>query len=284
MQRNEATPTTTRIEALDAIRGVAVLGIFVINIIGFGIGETGFFNPLVVGGEGLLNHGLWTFSTIFVEGSMRGLFSLLFGAGIVLFTARAAYPDGPIRIADLYYRRTIWLIIFGLIHSFALLAPGDILLIYGIAGLILFPFRILSPKRLLTLSGVLLVAIVLLNLDDELHENDIFLEAVQAQLLLDQDRSITAEQQDMLDEWNSRLEGNRPAPELLAAEASARTGDVATVYSDNAAWVIENTAFVEIFWWTLDAILTMFLGMALFKLGVLTGQRQTSFYLKSTLR
>ena len=93
---------------MDALRGFAVLGIFIINIIGFSMPGLAFNYPTAAGGDGALNYGLWTFTEIFVEGSMRGLFSLMFGAGLILFTERALYPDGPIRVADLYYRRTLW--------------------------------------------------------------------------------------------------------------------------------------------------------------------------------
>ena len=123
-------PRTACVEALDGLRGRAVLGIFVINILGFGLGEASFSNPMITGGDGSLNDGLWSVANVFVNGSMRGLFSIMFGAGIILFTARAAYPDGPIQIADLYYRRTFLLILIGLVHSYVFLAPGDILLMY----------------------------------------------------------------------------------------------------------------------------------------------------------
>jgi len=166
-------PTTARITSLDAIRGIAVLGIFIVNILGFGLGDVSFYNPNLAGGDGLLNDGLWTFQAIFVEGSMRGLFTLLFGAGIVLFTSRAAFPDGRIEIADLYYRRTMWLIVFGLVHSYLLLGPGDILLIYGIAGLFLFPFRILRAKTHFILASVMLLLIVLINFNDEMTEKQL---------------------------------------------------------------------------------------------------------------
>ena len=275
---NTLAPTASRIESLDAIRGIAVLGIFVINIVGFGLGEAGFASPLLVGGDGPLNHGLWTFTNIFVEGSMRGLFSLLFGAGIVLFTSRALYPDGPIVVADLYYRRTFWLIVFGLVHSFGFLAPGDILLIYGIAAVILFPFRILSPQTLLILAAVTLTGLTLSALDGELAETAQGLEAVRIEQQINSGATITEQEQKLLDEWHAAVEGNLPRQDDLQEEARQRTGDVATVYSSNAAWVVENSQFFGIVRWVIDGMLMMFIGMALFKLGVLTGNRNRYFY------
>ena len=61
---NSINPASSRLDSLDAIRGLAVLGIFVINIRGFGMGEAAFFNPTLVGGDGPLNDGLWTATQI----------------------------------------------------------------------------------------------------------------------------------------------------------------------------------------------------------------------------
>ena len=58
-------------DSLDAIRGLAVLGIFAVNILGFGIGEVAFANPMLVGGDGLLNDGIWSFTYTYINGTMR---------------------------------------------------------------------------------------------------------------------------------------------------------------------------------------------------------------------
>ena len=138
MSTPQLKPTVHRFAALDALRGFAVLG---------------------------------NFTTILVEGSMRGLFSLIFGAGVYLFTVRAIYPDGPIRIADLYYRRTLWLVVFGVAHAYFLIMPGSILLTYGLAGLILFPFRVLPARRLVLLAMALLIGVAAYTLPIELAES-----------------------------------------------------------------------------------------------------------------
>lgn len=278
------TPQTQRIESLDALRGVAVLGIFVINILGFGLGETAFANPILSGGGGWLNNALWTGAKVFVDGSMRGLFSMMFGAGIVLFTARAMYPDGPIRIADLYYRRTLLLILFGLVHSYLLLGPGDILMIYGIAGIFLFPFRILSPRKL-AIIGVSLLALLMLDaLDYELAETDLGREATEVAARLEMTgEAPTDEEESILSEWQETIEYNWPPAEALAQERANRTGDIATLFSSNAKWVEENSGFIGLSWWVVDAMAMMFIGMALFKLGVLTNERSLACYFRLAL-
>ncbi len=73
---------------------------------------------------------------------------MLFGAGVMIMTCRAMTPDGPVGVADLHFRRNLWLVAFGLIHAYVLLWPGDILFAYGTAALFVFPFRRLDrPPR-----------------------------------------------------------------------------------------------------------------------------------------
>ena len=87
-----ATPNTgpvvaaRRIESLDVLRGVALLGVLLLNILGFGLASVGYYNPLAGMGENKeINYAIWGIVNLFFEGSMRGLFSLLFGAGVVMF-------------------------------------------------------------------------------------------------------------------------------------------------------------------------------------------------------
>ena len=86
----DAAPVTVedRIESLDVIRGFALLGILLLNILGFGLISSGYFNPEVAGGstpfEMELNLAVWAGVDVFFEGAMRCLFSLLFGAGVIL--------------------------------------------------------------------------------------------------------------------------------------------------------------------------------------------------------
>ena len=76
----------------------------------------------------------------------RGLLELLFGAGIMIMTRAALKPDGPVAVADLHFRRNIWLIIFGAFQACVLMWPGDILLPYGVVAIFAFPARTLAPR------------------------------------------------------------------------------------------------------------------------------------------
>jgi uncharacterized protein len=158
MSDEDRGPVTSadRISSLDVIRGVALFGILMMNIVGFGL-PFAYDNPTNSGGADGFNLFAWQFNTLLFEGTMRGLFSILFGAGIVLMTSRAEARDPGIAVADIYFRRNLWLIAFGLIHSWLLLFTGDILYRYGIVALFLFVFRKASP-RFLILFGVLVLA------------------------------------------------------------------------------------------------------------------------------
>src|SRR5262245_18669431 len=114
-----------RIVSVDALRGVALLGILLMNIIVFGLPLNAYSDPTAAGGHTGLNLAFWYANQIFFEGKMRALFSMLFGAGVVLLTRRAEERD-DLRPRGVYYRRTLWLIVFGLLHAYFIWI-GDIL-------------------------------------------------------------------------------------------------------------------------------------------------------------
>ena len=91
MQAITLHPTldTARINSLDIVRGIALLGILLMNITSFGLSES-YFNPTVNGGGSVWDIRVWWIAAMFFEGTMRGMFSMLFGAGILLFTNRSA--------------------------------------------------------------------------------------------------------------------------------------------------------------------------------------------------
>ena len=84
-----------RIESLDVLRGVALLGVLLLNILGFGMASVGYYNPFVgLGDHAEVNYAIWGIVNLFFEGSMRALFSLLFGAGVVMFTTGLGSKSG----------------------------------------------------------------------------------------------------------------------------------------------------------------------------------------------
>ena len=135
-----------RISILDSLRGFAILGILLMNIPGFGL-PTG--DPSVLNEWGTVDFKTWHFVAWFPDGTQRALFSMLFGAGILLFVGGKEKKMGGLLPADYFFRRQLWLMIFSLVDVFILLWRGDILLDYACLGMIMFAFRNLSPKKLL---------------------------------------------------------------------------------------------------------------------------------------
>lgn len=143
-----------RIASLDLIRGVAVLGILLMNIIAFSMPEAAYFNPAAYGTHSALDTAVWAINAVLVDGRMRGLFSFLFGASLLLVTDRADAAGQS--AASVHFRRMGWLFVFGLAHL-TLLWWGDILHHYAMVGCIAFFFRKLPVEKLLALATVLLI-------------------------------------------------------------------------------------------------------------------------------
>jgi uncharacterized protein len=138
---------SSRIFSLDVLRGIALLGILVISIWefgGFSTNKQTFFRIGTHGG----NFKLLSFVSMIFEGKMRALLSIAFGAAIVLFMSKKEQPS-TISVSDLYIRRKLWLLIFGIFNAIVLLWPGDILFHYAVLGILLFPFWRMSQKGLL---------------------------------------------------------------------------------------------------------------------------------------
>ncbi|HEV2865833.1 MAG TPA: DUF418 domain-containing protein [Allosphingosinicella sp.] len=156
-----AATQTGRIAQLDIIRGVAVMGILAMNIVAFAMPFQAYMNPLAYGMESGADLASWAFSFVFIDGKMRGLFSFLFGASMLLVTERAeAAGQSP---ASVHFSRMAWLLLFGLLH-FYFIWFGDILSGYAMMGIVAYFFRGLSARRLVLLGGLLVVAQLLVYL------------------------------------------------------------------------------------------------------------------------
>ncbi|WP_279349577.1 DUF418 domain-containing protein [Erythrobacter litoralis] len=140
-----------RIGSLDFIRGIAVMGILAANIVAFGQPFQAYMFPgAFTTPHGEAENWMWVAQFVAIDGKMRGLFSLLFGAGLYLFMEKA-WERGAGR--GLQARRLLFLGIFGLIHFF-LIWRGDILFLYACAGLAALLFIRLSAKRQMVLGVV----------------------------------------------------------------------------------------------------------------------------------
>ena len=125
-------PATARIEVLDVMRGIAVCGILAVNILVMGtVGSTqGRTFPASWDVDWIA----WVGQRLLLEGPMRGLFTILFGAGMVMMLRRAEGADGQALPIDVWTRRCLALLLLGVVHFLVLMWPGEILWTYGIAG------------------------------------------------------------------------------------------------------------------------------------------------------
>ena len=164
MQENHLLPTTetNRIISLDILRGIAVLGILIMNIQSFSMPSAAYINPTAYGDLQGINKWIWIFSHLLASEKFMAIFSILFGAGVLLFSENA--ESKGYNSAALHYKRMGWLLLFGLIHAY-LLWYGDILFKYSLCGMLIFLFRNMHPRRLVWLGfGFFLVPLALNNL------------------------------------------------------------------------------------------------------------------------
>lgn len=241
-----------RITSLDVLRGFALLGIIVMNVQSFSMPIAAYFNPTAYGSLDGANGVVWLLGHLFVDQKFMNLFAILFGAGVLLFADRAESKGASPRA--LHYRRMLWLLAFGLVHAY-LLWYGDVLTIYALCALALYPLRKLSPRALIAL-GVGLFAVA----------SAIFV-AMGATY-----PTWPAEMQaDARADW-------APTPAQLDEEARAYRGGWTEQMAHRVpeALTIHTLFFATFLFWRVSGL--MLIGMALLKSGVLAGQRSPAFY------
>lgn len=151
----QPTAKTERIEALDVMRGIALLGIFIMNMPGF---SSSFFLPEDIASEkakgyGALDSAVFLMNSALLEGKFNGLFTLLFGMGLALQLQRVS-ASGEGRVVA---RRLAVLLAFGVLHT-CLLWGGDVLHIYAVLGVVVWAVRDWPAHRLMSLALALLFA------------------------------------------------------------------------------------------------------------------------------
>ena len=271
-----------RITQLDVLRGFAVLGIYWINVVIFGLPSGGYALPNMLGQAQSLNIGHWMFSELFVEGSMRGLFSMLFGASAMIFLSESRLGASGLMIVDRYYRRNLLLVLFGVIHAYLFLWPYDVLYAYGLIGLFLFPLRKLGATTLI-IAGCLLLVI-----------GD-----------LEYGKPLTEKPDSLLVSNLDETQSDEPAGEAMKDAANIKNKQAENYRESMQAQMEDDTilhqsGYLKIFQGQLEEVVSqqslymysvhfydiggmMLIGMALLKLGVLSGKRSLGFYIALAL-
>ena len=275
----EPVPADQRLRTLDVVRGAALLGIALMNIVFSGLPMAAYSNPNVWGGNDPLNLGILAVQWVLFDGKMRALFSMMFGAGIVLFMQRALERDNTVRASDLLMRRLLWLTLFGALHGWLIWA-GDILYSYGLFGLLLIPMRNVAPRKLLVTAGVFLVLLSLAIVGQGFSQRSTRNKSMAARALEAQGKPLNKEQQDAKKEWDEAYNRALPSKEKVQEEIDNYRKGYGGVMTQRAP-IMRKFNFVPIYFpGGIDIWALMLIGMALFKLGVLQGDRPASFYVR----
>jgi len=264
-----------RLDALDLLRGIAVLGILLMNVVGFALPMGAYEVPAVAGGAEGLDLVTWWVSQVFVQQKFLNMFAMLFGAGVALMYDRAAARGTG--FGGLHTRRMGILLLIGAAHGY-LLWWGDVLWSYGFVGLFLFFFRRRSPRTLLTWAIVLVVAALGLQLAmgaffhraQAAHQEMLAAEA-SGEPLDDATRELARafeEQSGMRD----------PGPAELERDLAIHRGSYAGIVAHRAPIVTGLQFFVTPVFLLPRILGIMLLGMFLYRNGMLAGGRSPGAY------
>ncbi len=245
--------STNRVESLDVLRGFAVLGILIMNIQSFAMVDPAYFNPTTFGDFTGINFGVWLFSHLFADMKFMTIFSMLFGAGIVMMCQRVEQRgDSP---SCVHYRRIGWLLVFGLVHAY-LLWHGDILVWYSLTAFIAYMFWRVRPAWLVFWSMFIFVI----------------------------GTGIYALAQWSIPYWPPEaVEGSvqywQPSAEVMAERTVAYRGEWTGQFGERALSSAVMHTFIYLIFGLWRVLGCMLLGMALMKWRVLSAECSSRFYI-----
>ena len=266
---------TDRIQSLDIMRGIVLFGILLMNINGMGLANA-YEDPTVSGGSTAWDLYTWIATNMFFEGTMRALFSLLFGVGMFVLLDRLEKKGAGIQAANIYFRRLTWMLVFGLIHCYLLLWIGEILYNYALMGFLVFSFRNMAPKKLILIAAFLFSAGALWNYRD--YKNDVkFVEQVAlVKTYQSEGKPLTKELKEADEKWQKRESERSPAA-VEEYNTNMRKGyfDVVGFLAPVNLHYNEHFPYRYDVW---DVLSMMLLGIALYKLNILSAQKSYRFY------
>lgn len=260
-----ATTTPERILSLDIIRGLAVMGIFSVNVVGMAMFEWAYFYPPDYGFGSVGDKVMWTLNSIFVDGRFRALFSILFGASLTVVVTRAvaAGKQGWM----VHYPRMIVLMLFGAAH-FYLLWWGDILVNYALVGMVAYFFWRVPARWLLPVALVILAAFYVPGIIDTLEQ----VAKVEASRQPGASPELVAEVKEMMEvppDFDEQIARDKAEHESIPAHVRA-------AITPPQAW----RPWRSVPGYGLETLGLMLLGIAGYKSGFLTGAWSRKRYLR----
>ncbi len=269
-----------RIQSLDIMRGIVLFGILLMNINGMGLSGA-YGDPTVSGGATGWNLVTWITTNMLFEGTMRALFSLLFGVGMFIFLDRLEKKGAGIKAANIYFRRLIWLLIFGLINAYILLWYGDILFSYALMGFFVFSFRNLPPKKLVLASIILFSIGTLWNYSDYLRDVKFMENVALIESYTSEGKELTKELIEVEYKWNeikwskseTGIENNNDNMRKSYLSALKYLAPINKHFNEHFPLRYD-------LW---DILSMMLMGIAFFKLKILTSEKSYRFYIVMVL-
>jgi uncharacterized protein len=243
-----------RLPALDFIRGIAVLGILFSNIVAFAHPSLAYYWPPALPQPARPGDAaMWAVQYVAIDGKMRGLFSLLFGAGMVLFAdrARASGAGGGLQL-----RRLVLLGLFGVLH-YLFLFTGDILMTYAVAGLLVTGALGWPARRLLVLgiAGFLIGALY-------------FAVPLAASAALEQSAQYRT---GMPQAWQEIRQSWQYELDWAQTEQAVYGGDSLVAILAHVAWQLPGGLTSSVTFALFEAAPLMLIGMGLYRMGLFSG-------------
>ena len=251
---NKANPTTesNRIISLDILRGFALLGIFIMNMIDFSMIGANYINPMAEGELTGADYWAYEFTQLFANTKFMSLFSILFGAGIFLFTNRLDIKG--LNEAKWHYRRNFWLLLIGLCHAYFIWS-GDILVSYALCAVWVYLFRKWKANSLFIASAVFFII-------------GVSITVFAAWSLPYWDAS---ELKELCLSWT-------PPSEDIKYEIDTMRGSWLEQMPLRSEFAFAMQTFIFVFMMSWKITSMMLLGMGLYKSGVITGVKNVGFY------
>ncbi len=270
------TDTHQRIDSLDFLRAIAVLGILIINIENFALPWS--FNPYAFGFESQLDKDVRFWVYYLAQGKFFAIFSLLFGVSFYLMLERLSTRYSGMESTDIFARRLLGLFAIGVAHSY-LLWDGDILHHYAICGLLLFVFRGLSPNSQ-KVAALVLLGIILINAFISTNNNRQSQQAYVEAIAVAEDQRSEA-QRNAINRWQRKTSERNSS--RFDDKIEARQGS----YWDNVAQNASSFKLHrgDIFFDSIvyKTLLMMLLGILLYRAGIFHNIKHTRYYWPASL-
>lgn len=270
----------SRILSLDFLRGTAFLGILLLNIESFAFPTLSAPLWQLTNFEGI-NYQYWWTVAVFFDGTMRGLFSMLFGASCLIILS-----SNTIASVEIYYRRLLWLFGFGLLNAYIFLWYGDILYGYAIAGMFLFPFKNLNAKSLIVIGfAFTLVTFATTTYKFQFDRKPTFYaykSAMTASTVVG--KTLSKQQKEDIKKFEAKIAALELDSAAVEKEKKETLGNYVTIFNKrwkDAEFFQKWTLYDPYLFW--DVLLMMFIGMGLFKSGALSNEWTIKQYLILTL-